>query len=71
MAIDDRDRIWLVETGPSPNRLIGFQPRTETFFGTTPIPSGGGTVRHMIFHAPTRTLWFGTDTNTLARARVP
>src|SRR5690606_17100231 len=27
LAVDDRDRIWLVETGPQPNRFVGFDPR--------------------------------------------
>jgi virginiamycin B lyase len=72
MAVDDRGRLWFVETGVQPNRLVGFDPRSTEFFSVTPIePSGGGTVRHMVFHAPTRTLWFGTDANTIARARVP
>lgn len=71
MAVDDRDRIWFVETGVRPNRLVGFDPKTEKFFGVTEIRSGGGTVRHMVFHAPTREIWFGTDTNTIGRARIP
>ena len=71
MAVDDRDRLWFVETGPDPNRLVGFDPKRGEFFSITEIPSGGGAVRHMFFHAPTRTLWFGTDANTIARARLP
>ena len=72
MAQDDRNRLWLVETGVQPNRLVGFDIKTESWIAATPIAqSGGMTVRHMVFHAPTRTLWFGTDANTIARARVP
>jgi virginiamycin B lyase len=71
MTVDDADRLWFVETGPRPNRLVGFDPRTELFFSVTAIPSGGGSVRHMVFHEPTRTIWFGTDANTIGRARVP
>ena len=72
MASDDRDRVWLVETGPQPNRLVGFDTKSKTWFSDTPIEkSGAGTVRHMVFHAPTRTLWFGTDANTIGRATVP
>ena len=71
MASDDRDRLWFVESGGEPNRLVGFDPETEAFFAAGEVPSGGGTVRHMVFHEPTRTLWFGTDTNTIARAKVP
>jgi len=70
MAVDARDRLWFVETGPSPNTFVGFAPDTATFFSITPIPSGGRSVRHMAFHAPTGTVWFGTDANTIGRARV-
>lgn len=72
MALDDRSRVWLVESGVQPNRLVAFDTRTQTWTSITPIAeSGAKTVRHMVFHQPTRTLWFGTDANTIARARVP
>jgi virginiamycin B lyase len=70
MVVDDRDRLWFVETGQSPNRLAGFDPATEEFFSLTEIPSGAGSVRHMYFHAPDREIWFGTDANTIGRARL-
>lgn len=70
MASDSDGIIWFVETGPDPNRFIGFDPSTETFTASSPIPSGGGTVRHMYYHEPTGTVWFGTDTNTIGRAQV-
>ena len=69
---DDRDRIWVFETGRGePNQLVGFDPKTEQFFGHTKIASGGGTVRHAHFEPTTREIWFGTDTHTIGRARVP
>lgn len=72
MASDDRDRIWLAETGVQPNKLVGFDPKTEKWISVTPISeSGAGTVRHMVYHAATRSLWFGTDANTIGRARIP
>ena len=71
MSVDDRGRFWLVETGPQPNRLVGFDPATHSFFAMSTIPSGGSTVRHMIFHPKSRELWFGTDSNTIGRAKVP
>lgn len=72
MASDDRDRIWLVETGVQPNRLVGFDPKSESWFSVTPISKSGGlTVRHMIFDRSSRTLWFGTDANTIGRAAIP
>lgn len=73
MAVDAADRLWLVETGPrgEPNRFVGFDPATEEFFSITEIPSGGGTVRHMVYHDATNSIWFGTDANTIGRARLP
>ncbi|MDF1504713.1 hypothetical protein [Roseisolibacter sp. H3M3-2] len=70
MTVDDRDRLWFVETGKQPNRLVGFDPRTEKFFGETPIQSGGGTVRHMTFDRRSGQIWFGTDVGTIGRATV-
>ena len=70
MAVDGQDRIWFVETGPNPNRFIGFDPATEEFFSITEVKSGGGAIRHMHYHAPTGTIWFGTDTDTVGRAKV-
>jgi virginiamycin B lyase len=71
MAVDGQDRIWLVETGAQPNKFIGFDPKTKTFFATAPIASGGGTVRHMYYHPSTKEIWFGTDAGTIGRAKLP
>jgi len=71
MTSDDADRLWMVETGTSPNRLIGFDPKTEQFFSVTAIPSGGGVVRYMVYDKKTRMIWFGTDKGTIGRAIVP
>lgn len=72
MASDDRDRIWVAETGIQPNRLVAFDSKTEKWvFNTAVEKSGAGTIRHMVFHKPTRTIWFGTDANTIGRASVP
>lgn len=69
-ALDAEQRIWFVETGPEPNQFVGFDTASETFIDGAPIPSGGGTVRNMMFHAPTGAIWFGTDTNNIGRARI-
>ncbi len=71
MAVDDQDRIWVVETGAQPNMFVGFDPQTNAFFSKAPIESGGGTVRHMYFHPPSREIWFGTDRGTIGRAKLP
>jgi virginiamycin B lyase len=73
LTVDDQDRLWFVETGRQPNRLVGFDPKRESFFGMTDIPSGGSTantVRHMTFDRATGQLWFGTDAGTIGRATV-
>jgi virginiamycin B lyase len=71
LAVDDAGRLWFSETGRQPNRLVGFDPAREQYFSITPVPSGGGTIRHMYFDARTRLLWFGTDNNTIGRAVIP
>ncbi len=71
MAVDDQDRVWFVETGVYPNRLVGFNTKTEKIMSMTNIESGGGSVRHMVYHQGTQTIWFGTDANTLARVSLP
>lgn len=72
MTVDDKDRLWTVETGVQPNRLVGYDPKSKEFFSVTPIAqSGAGTVRHMVFHKPTNEIWFGTDANTIGRAKLP
>ena len=70
MAVDAKDRVWFVETGPSPNTFVGFAPDQGRFHSITPIPSGAGSVRHMHYHAPTGTVWSGTDEDTVGRAVV-
>lgn len=71
IAADAQNRIWFVETWPDPNRLVGFDPATESFFSITEVPSGAGAVRHMVFDERTNSIWFGTDTNNLGQALLP
>lgn len=70
MAVDRNDMIWMVETGVSPNMFVGFDPETEEFVARTEIPSGAGTVRHMMYDRDDGEIWFGTDTNYIGRAVV-
>lgn len=71
MAVDGSDRIWFVETGVNPNRFVGFDPQSEEFFASVAIESGGGAVRHMVYDPEENTIWFGTDANTIGRAKLP
>ena len=70
MAVDKFDRVWVVETGRSPNEFVGFDTRAEEFFSVTEIPSGAGAVRNMDYFEPAGEIWFGTDMNTIGRAKV-
>jgi virginiamycin B lyase len=72
LTVDDRDRLWFVETGPQPNRFVGFDTKTLKVVSETPIAKSGAlVVRHMSFDPPSRSIWFGTDANTIGRARLP
>jgi virginiamycin B lyase len=71
MVVDARDRLWVVETGVQPNRFVGFDTKTGRFLDAAPIPSGAGTVRHMMVEPRTNTVWFATDANTVGRAVLP
>lgn len=70
LIADDSDRVWFVETGTSPNYFVGFDTRSEEIVSVTPIPSGGGVIRHMQFLADTQEIWFGTDAGTIGRASL-
>ncbi len=70
MAIDRNDRIWIVETGSTPNRLVGFDTGIASFLTETGIPSGAGSVSQLNYHEPTGEVWFGTRTNYVGRAKV-
>jgi virginiamycin B lyase len=71
MTSDKNGNLWLVETGVQPNRLVGFDAEHEIFISSTEIKSGGGAVRHMVYDPDSHSIWFGTDTNTIGRARLP
>jgi virginiamycin B lyase len=47
IAITKDGEVWYSESGVSPNTLVRFDPKSETF-SMKPIPSGGGVVRNMV-----------------------
>ncbi|GIX16161.1 MAG: hypothetical protein KatS3mg119_0347 [Rhodothalassiaceae bacterium] len=67
LAADGRGRIWVAETGLRPNRLVAFDPAGGSFVHDLPVPSGGGTIRHMVYDPKADAIWFGTDANTIGR----
>jgi len=56
MAADFQDRLWMVASGVDPNLFVGFDPANDAFFSSTPVPSGGRTVRHMHYYEPSGTV---------------
>ena len=73
-AQDDKDRIWMVETGVQPNRMVAFDTKSKQWVANFPILSNGAernTVRHMTFNRATREIWFGTDAGTIGAVKVP
>jgi len=71
MASDDRDRIWLAETGVQPNRLVVFDPKSRAFVQNIVVDGQPNTIRHMVFDKKSREIWWGSDVNVLGRVKVP
>ena len=74
MTSDDRDRLWVVETGVQPNKLVAFDSKARSWVASIPVMSNGSTantVRHMTFNRATREIWFGTDAGTIGAVKVP
>lgn len=69
-AMDSDGYLVIAETGGDQVYLVGFDPVSEAFFARTPVPGGGGSIRHMSYHPGSDTVWFGTDDNTLGRVRI-
>lgn len=67
MAMDDQGTPWLFLTGPKPNLAVPFNAEAGQLGEPVAVPSGGQVVRHAEYHPPSRSMWFGTDANTLGR----
>ena len=58
--------------GVTTQSFCGIRPGLRIVPAVVPrIPSGGGSIRHMYYHAETNEVWFGTDRNTIGRASLP
>jgi virginiamycin B lyase len=61
--------IWYSESGVEPNTVVRFNP-SDRSMQSWPIPSGGGTVRHMVT-APNDEVWMAcSGVDRLARVRI-
>lgn len=68
-AIDNHDRIWLALTGSQPNKIKVFDTYSKMFISEVDISSGGGSIRYMYYSSQGDEVWFGTDANTIGRAK--
>jgi virginiamycin B lyase len=73
MAVDDQDRIWIAETGPTmPNNIVSFNTKTRAFEHNIPIGDDTpNSIRHMQFDPKTRTIWFGQDRGFIGSLKLP
>ncbi len=60
---DDAGRLWVSQTGPD-KRLVAFDPESGEFVSVNEVSHN---IRHMMFHAPSGAMWFGTDANRVGR----
>jgi virginiamycin B lyase len=67
---DDKDRIWLSASGLDPNKLVGFDTNSREFVASEVVETAMGSIRHIVFDKPTRSIWFGTDTGHIGRAVI-
>lgn len=70
LAVDDQSRVWIIEAGVSPNKLINFDTKTEKFISTTSLPAAGGAVQDMQYNRASGELWFSTDKNAVGVAKI-
>jgi virginiamycin B lyase len=68
LLVDDRNQLWYSECARNASFLVGFDPATEKVTERVPVSA---CIRHMVFHQPTRSIWFGTDANNIGRATLP
>ena len=74
MTTDDRDHIWVAQTGRAdhPASLVAFDPKSKSFVAEIPVGKPtNNTIRHMTFDKATRQIWFGTDQGAIGRIKVP
>ena len=67
-ALDDNGILWIAETGPYPNRLIGFDTGRQLFVSASEVPSGGA-IRHMYYDGDADDFWFGVDSGYIGRGK--
>jgi virginiamycin B lyase len=68
LLVDDRNRLWFSECARGATYLVAFDPAAEAVVDRVSVSS---CIRHMVFHQPTRSIWFGTDANNIGRAALP
>ena len=62
--------VWYVEGNANPNMLVRFDPATEKFQTWPILPSGGGTVRHVVV-GPDGSLWLAdSEIDTITKVEI-
>jgi len=65
IAITNDGQVWYSETGVTPNTLVRFDPKSESF-SAKQIPSGGGVVRNMVATSDRRLYLACSEVNKVA-----
>ena len=68
-ALDSDGIIWIAQTGPYPNEMVGFDTKKEKFISSTVVEEGGS-IRHMYYEPETDVFWFGIDTGYIAKGEM-
>ncbi len=68
IAVEREGYVWLSETGPEPNTLVRFDPRSRVF-ASMPIPSGDAMIRNMVATPDGRLFIAESNTNRVAVLR--
>ena len=72
MTIDDADRVWYVETGVQPNRMVAFDTKLRKVIYSSAVPGPSpNAVRHMVFDPKTRQIIYAADNNFIGFVKVP
>lgn len=72
MTVDDADRVWYVETGVQPNRMVAFDTKQKKVVYNSAVPGPSpNAIRHMVFDPKTRQIVYAADNNFIGFVKVP
>jgi virginiamycin B lyase len=72
IVADDRDGIWIAETGVVPNRIVAFDARRRIWGPAIAVAdSAPNALRDLTFDSAGRSLWFAVGDGMLGRLSLP